>query len=216
MTTENLCRQYKIRPSAALRNRIVMTAHPHAKHLASKMARRFSQGRSCIDADDLTNVAMMAAMRALERFEPSRGIKFLSYAAYRMDNALKDHLRECDWVPRLERERAAAGLLPEPAKMVSIDSPPRGESSPHVHEATMPDAAITARDTVRDMLRQLDRNKRTIVQLYHLEELTMREIGKVLGVSESRISQLHMEAMAELRAVLTTEGRSAESWLQGN
>jgi RNA polymerase sigma factor for flagellar operon FliA len=40
--------------------------------------------------------------------------------------------------------------------------------------------------------------------LYYFEELTMREIGKVLGVVESRISQIHASAVLHLRATLHT------------
>jgi RNA polymerase sigma factor for flagellar operon FliA len=40
------------------------------------------------------------------------------------------------------------------------------------------------------------------VTLYYYEELTLREIGEVLGVTESRVSQLHTKAILRLKAHL--------------
>ncbi|MDX6515456.1 MAG: polymerase sigma factor FliA, partial [Gaiellaceae bacterium] len=40
------------------------------------------------------------------------------------------------------------------------------------------------------------------IRLYYFEELTLREIGEVLGVTESRVSQLHTKAILRLKARL--------------
>jgi len=42
-----------------------------------------------------------------------------------------------------------------------------------------------------------------VVTLYYYEELTLREIGEVLGVTESRVSQLHTKAILRLKARLS-------------
>ncbi|NLA74295.1 MAG: RNA polymerase sigma factor WhiG, partial [Deltaproteobacteria bacterium] len=41
--------------------------------------------------------------------------------------------------------------------------------------------------------------ERTAVSLYYYEELTMKEIGEVMGYTESRVSQLHTKAVIRLR-----------------
>jgi RNA polymerase sigma factor for flagellar operon FliA len=41
-----------------------------------------------------------------------------------------------------------------------------------------------------------------VITLYYYEELTLREIGEVLGVTESRVSQLHTKAILRLKARL--------------
>lgn len=51
-------------------------------------------------------------------------------------------------------------------------------------------------------LEDLDQKERQVVSLYYLEELTMKEVGAVLGVGESRVSQIHSAAMIRLRARL--------------
>jgi len=49
---------------------------------------------------------------------------------------------------------------------------------------------------------QLPPRLRQILALYYQEDCTLREIGTILGVTESRISQLHTEAMHRLRAII--------------
>ena len=44
-----------------------------------------------------------------------------------------------------------------------------------------------------------------MIALYYYENLTLREVGEVLGVTESRVSQLHTKAVLRLRSKLATE-----------
>jgi RNA polymerase sigma factor for flagellar operon FliA len=44
--------------------------------------------------------------------------------------------------------------------------------------------------------------EKLLISLYYYEELTMKEIGQIMGYTESRISQLHTQAMMRLRARL--------------
>ena len=46
-----------------------------------------------------------------------------------------------------------------------------------------------------------------MITLYYYEELTLREIGEVLGVTESRVSQLHTKAILRLKARLPARPR---------
>jgi RNA polymerase sigma factor for flagellar operon FliA len=48
----------------------------------------------------------------------------------------------------------------------------------------------------------LPEKERLMVSLYYYEELTMKEIGEVLGITESRISQIHSKAVYRLRTKL--------------
>jgi RNA polymerase sigma factor for flagellar operon FliA len=48
-----------------------------------------------------------------------------------------------------------------------------------------------------------------VVTLYYYEELTLREIGEVLGVTESRVSQLHTKAVLRLKARLSGASRAS-------
>lgn len=63
------------------------------------------------------------------------------------------------------------------------------------HKSEIQGILSTAIDT-------LPKKERLVVSLYYFDELTMKEIGKVLGVNESRVSQLHTKAMLRLRTKL--------------
>ena len=58
------------------------------------------------------------------------------------------------------------------------------------------------RDLLADSLGQLTQQERLVVALYYYEELTLKEIGQVLELSESRVSQLHTKAVLSLRVKL--------------
>lgn len=59
-------------------------------------------------------------------------------------------------------------------------------------------------DTVVKILSELTEQERLVIALYYYEELTLKEIGMVLDVTESRISQVHTAAILKLRAKLKT------------
>jgi RNA polymerase sigma factor for flagellar operon FliA len=65
--------------------------------------------------------------------------------------------------------------------------------------------ATELKDRVADAIARLPEREKLVVALYYYENLTLREIGEVLGVTESRISQLHTKAVLRLRSRLTTE-----------
>ncbi len=58
------------------------------------------------------------------------------------------------------------------------------------------------RELMIRFIKKLPEREQLVIALYYDEELTMKEIGKILGVNESRISQLHTRAMLRLRARL--------------
>jgi RNA polymerase sigma factor for flagellar operon FliA len=59
------------------------------------------------------------------------------------------------------------------------------------------------RETLADAIARLPEREKLVVTLYYYEELPLREIGEVLGVTESRVSQLHTKAILRLKARLS-------------
>ena len=51
-------------------------------------------------------------------------------------------------------------------------------------------------------IEQLPEKERLVISLYYYERLTMREVGEILKVSESRVSQIHTRAIMRLRGRL--------------
>ena len=52
---------------------------------------------------------------------------------------------------------------------------------------------------IAEAIDRLPKNERMVVALYYYEELTMKEIGQIMGYTESRVSQLHTKAVIRLR-----------------
>lgn len=65
------------------------------------------------------------------------------------------------------------------------------------------------KEAIADAIARLPEREKLVVTLYYYEELTLREIGEVLGVTESRVSQLHTKAILRLKARLAAAGARA-------
>jgi RNA polymerase sigma factor for flagellar operon FliA len=71
-------------------------------------------------------------------------------------------------------------------------------------------AQTEIREALGDAIARLPEREKIVITLYYYEELTLREIGEVLGVTESRVSQLHTKAVLRLKARLSgTAARAA-------
>ncbi|MBA2616073.1 MAG: RNA polymerase sigma factor WhiG [Actinobacteria bacterium] len=81
-------------------------------------------------------------------------------------------------------------------------------------EAAEPQAAMAQtelREALGEAIARLPEREKLVVTLYYYEELTLREIGEVLGVTESRVSQLHTKAILRLKARLAGAASHAPS-----
>jgi RNA polymerase sigma factor FliA len=64
-------------------------------------------------------------------------------------------------------------------------------------------AQTELREIVADAITNLPEREKLVITLYYYEDLTLREIGEVLGVTESRVSQLHTKAILRMKARLS-------------
>jgi RNA polymerase sigma factor FliA len=64
-------------------------------------------------------------------------------------------------------------------------------------------ADVEVRERLAEAIARLPERERLVITLYYYEELTLKEIGEVLGVTESRVSQLHTKAVLRLKPGLS-------------
>ena len=98
--------------------------------------------------------------------------------------------------------------------VVSLDDVLGLDDGTVLREETVSDDSLSALDIIEQeeevnmvvrSLQKLPERERLLLSLYYYEGLTLKEIGKVLGVTESRVSQLHGRALSLLRAELKAE-----------
>jgi RNA polymerase sigma factor for flagellar operon FliA len=73
---------------------------------------------------------------------------------------------------------------------------------PHADDPSAEMEKVEMREALADAISRLPERERMVITLYYTEELTLREIGEVLGVTESRVSQLHTKAVLRLKGKL--------------
>ena len=215
---------------------------PLIKYVVGRMAVTPPQG---LDYEDILSFGVFGLMDAVEKFDPTKGYVFQTYAIPRIRGAILDELRKCDWFSRTGREkvqkfnRATEKVLLEKGEMDDAlimremgvsedeyyeiqdlasrgyitsldDSTPLDDGEVPV-EATLADDRETASDRLDDesekqqlseALAELPERERQMLSLYYYDGLTLKEIGAVMGVSESRVSQIHGKGLSMLRAIL--------------
>jgi RNA polymerase sigma factor FliA len=164
-----------------------------------------------LEANDLVSSGVIGLAEAWERYDASRGVAFEAYAVPRIRGAVIDAIRASDWVPRKARQRARNTGEPV-AMLVSLDGG-RSDSDSDTHgseriadeAAPVPGAALLADERKQELfanLKGLPEREKMIVTQHYFEGVQLAAIARQLGVTESRVSQLHGRALRMLREAL--------------
>jgi RNA polymerase sigma factor FliA len=228
---EQIWRDYRATGEAGLRNRLVLQYAPLVKYVAGRLRTRMPES---VDTDDLVSDGVLGLMDAIERFEPSRGLSFQTFAVPRIRGAIIDGMRSMDFVPRSVRDKLRVvqrarttledrlGRVPDDVEVAAEAGIPvqqlrdlaRQASSNHANldDFDLVDELSSAADheveqgdanaSLMRVVEQLAERDQVVIALYYFEGLTLAEIGRVLGVTESRISQVHRRATTLLREKL--------------
>ncbi len=208
------------------------------RFLAERMCRNLPRS---VDPDDLAQEGAFGLFDAIEKYDPSRGVRFKTYCSTRIRGAMLDALRTQDWVPRSVRQRASRiarlredwlvrygcepndrevaqaldvqvkdlpKMLPKAHPRAMLNLSDRRVSHPGDVEANIdtlgesknarPDELAGRRDLMDVLTSCLGDKERAIIQGYYLEGLTLRQIGLRLGLTESRICQIHSNILRRL------------------
>lgn len=195
------------------RNRLVESYQP----LAVKIARGFEARRVVsgsggpVELDDLVGLAQEGLIRAVETYDPGRGVPFEAYARLRVGGHVRDVLRDGDDLSRRDRQTVRAYFDGEPleerkarrAARLAAEHPARAGSQTDIRQ--VPDdieveGAVLTRLEVSELLSGLPRVEATVVEYRYLRGMSLSAIGATLALTESRVSQIHRVAIERLRA----------------
>jgi RNA polymerase sigma factor for flagellar operon FliA len=233
--------------SSELRDQLITIYAPLARFVVGRLG---IPPTSLLEAEDLVSYGMIGLISAIDRFDPSRGVRFEAFASVRIRGAVIDQLRSLNWLPRsaISRVRHIESTLAvleqklgRPAKekevaeemgvstdryrqillemnstVLSLDAPLGSLSqedevtslSELLEDHTAPGPVEQAEKQeltgiLSAAVEALPEREKLLLALYYQEELTMKEISKILSVSESRVCQLHMQAVMRLRSSLS-------------
>ncbi len=143
---------------------------------------------------------------AIDRFNPEYGTKFETYAIQRIRGKIIDELRKVNAKQRIYKTENSNEVYPK----LSLNSSYDGEESCQLYEV-IPDEVETPeqilegnelKEELKKELKALSERDRLIITLYYYEGLNYKEIAKVLGVTVSRVSQVHTKIINTLKQKL--------------
>lgn len=223
------------------------------KPLVSYHVQRIAVGLpKSVSRDELNSLGMMGLFDALNKFDPTRDLKFDTYASFRVRGAIIDGLRKEDWLPRSAREktkkldafieemeqRLQRHVTPEEvaqelnitvdevfqtvqehfaSNVLSMDEQLQDDESDNksfsIRDDSIktPEQEVMQAELIQDLsesILKLNDKEQLVLSLFYTEEMTLTEIGEMLELSTSRISQIHSKALFKLRNLLTDEMRS--------
>lgn len=224
------------------REEMIIKYLPYVKYIASRLVAGKPPG---LEYEDLISFGIIGLIDAIERFDPTKGLKFETYATLRIRGAIIDELRKISWIPKSAfsklnylnqlKNELETKLNREPTEeelsnysgmstneirniesyinyisVISLDEVLFKSDEEDVKfksiikDSTSPQPDVIIEDNEKqNMLKKaidmLSEKDKIILNLYYFEKLTLKEIGKILNISESRVSQLHSRAIIRLR-----------------
>jgi RNA polymerase sigma factor FliA len=217
----------------------------HLKQVEAIAKRIHSKIPAGVDYADLFGAGILGLIDAAGKFDPSYGVKFKTFAEYRIRGAILDSLRDLDWAPRnlriksrrmqsvcgsLEQHLGRGATEEEKCKALGIDMAEyyrctdcmvglnlnsletlmdAEDEKNLVFSNGIPDLSSElpfalyerseTKNIIIEAIGELPKKERIIIFLYYYEQVSMANIGKILGVNESRVSQLHTIATRRLK-----------------
>ena len=175
------------------KEKIVEKYIPLVKYLAS----RIMLGKTkYIEYEDLVSYGIVGLLDAINRYDSSKGMKFSSYATLRIKGAMIDEIRK--------NRPISKGAMDKLAKY--NESVERLQNI-FMREPSIKEIAIDLEyneklEILSEAIEKLKEKDKLILNLYYYEKFTLKEIGQVLEVSESRVCQLHSRAIRNLREIM--------------
>lgn len=208
------------------RDRLILHYVPLVRLVARRMTALLP---GAVDVEDLVSDGTFGLVDAIDRFDPSKGFAFSTFAVGRIRGSMLDGLRALDWAPRSVRSSARAleaataqlerhlGRPPteaEVADRLGVTTDECHRMRARIERATVvpledeglddvvgpaADDADEERILLAAAVAGLPEREALIVRLHDLVGVSLLEIAGLLGISHSRAFQLHERALRLLR-----------------
>jgi RNA polymerase sigma factor for flagellar operon FliA len=197
---EELWARWEASHDTETRNRLVCTYLP----LVRRVARRIEANLPFPYREELFGFGVIGLLDAIEKFDRSLGYRFETYSFPRITGAMKDGLRKFDWLPRRAASRPNRAIH----KIYCVDLQARSATGASLQDSiadpnwSVPleqlDIQSDHQEVAEAVESELDERERKVIFAHYYERRTLADIGRELGVTESRVSQLHRQALRSI------------------
>lgn len=202
------------------RDTVIESHIPLVHYLAVRMSTRIP---THIEVDDLFGYGIIGLIDAVDKFDPTRGVPFKTYANGRINGAIIDSLRRMDWAPRglrrrikslkttIDAEEQKSGHTPSTQEVadltgLSVDTVNELAAYPTVQEVELTDTmAVEFDDTqvvmdeishnIARALARIPKNDQLLIHLRYCENRTIQGISEVIGAHRSKACRLYHSAV---------------------
>ena len=198
---ERLWIEYSHSKSTAVREELIMEYVSLVKLVAGRLAIYLGAN---VEYDDLVSYGIFGLIDAIDKFDYGKGIKFETYARLKGPN-----YSDADMAKELGISEEEYDTWMQQTNVTNISSlddfmeQGNDVKAPAYHGTGVnPEDRILKEELktqLTEALSMLTEKEKTVVLLYYYEDLTLKEISRVMEVSESRISQLHSKALTKMR-----------------
>lgn len=221
-------RRHGSEPSAQTRSALFDRYHPHASTIALAEWKKIA-GLG-LDRADALQICSEELLKAIERFDPKRGVPFEGYIRRRIAGALKNALAKAtesaaiyNCRKRMERERVHSlkqmaltnedeplEVIRELATSLAIGFLLETVDGDGVEDVPALDPSAYEAISWKQILRELDsritglpERERLVIEYHYKRDIRFCDIATILGVSKGRVSQLHAQGVGRLRKSLS-------------
>lgn len=178
------------------RTTLIRAHHGLVRGVALRLKRRL---QGAVDVDELIADGMIGLVEAAQRFEPSRGVSFVTFAYPRIEGSMQDGLRRMSWWGRAaSRGEAPGSQAPLPLERGGDELP---DPEPPIEGRVI---AGQLRARMAAALVRLPERDRWLLVRHYYQGCSLERLGAQLGVSRSWASRLHGRSVARLGRLMAS------------
>jgi len=211
------------------RDELAVDYMPAVKAMAARLKERLP---SSVEFNDLVSIGLEELVKLARRYDPKQNDNFWGYAQKRIYGSMLDFLRSLDTVSRSDRKiikdiekiiesyQAEHNVEPDDEYIaqklgIEVEKVRRAKNASEIYNVMPIEEQMSffdnvsvkieeeeLIDAVKKVLKTMSEKEQLVIQLYYFEELSLKEISDILGVTESRISQIHKNVIKKLRKEL--------------